>query len=392
MRLDSTNKELSEAIVCEGAGDAHKCYQCGRCMSVCPWFLVPNVEYIVYRMPQSVRLGIVTSSEEAEKIAKEVEEFFRCTCCEGCKSECPHGVDIPEIIRAVRKILVSYNAIPGELRAVISRVQSFGNPLGEPKEKRCDWMKDTQAEVFREDMEYAYFSCCNTSYDERLKRVAGASVELLRRGKVSFGVFADEEQCCCGESIRRAGADDVFKQLAGTNINLMKNAGVKKVITVSPHCFTVFRREYTKMGADFEIYHQVQVFHQLIKEGKLKPAKHIDKRIVYHDPCTLARQSSIYDEPRELIQSMPGAKLMEVPVFSRKWGVCCGGGGGGIWLDRPVDERMSDLRVKQVIDAGAEVLAVSCPYCIQMFEDSVKRLNVELVVKDVSELLLESLD
>ena len=391
MKIDSTNKEISEVIIGEGATDAFKCYQCGKCMSTCPWYLVQAVDFLTYRIPQSVKLGTITSSEDAEKMAKEVEEIFRCMGCEACKAECPHGVDLPEILRAVRKILYDYDAAPPELKVAVSRAQSFGNPLGEPKEKRNDWCANSGVNKFDGKQEYAYYSCCSTCYDERLKNVARAGAEILKRGGVSFGIFEEEDQCCCGEEIRRVGADAIYKQLSETNLSLFKNAGAKRIITSSPHCYTVFRKEYKKIGADFEVFHQAQLFSQLLKDKKIIPKKAINKKIVYHDPCTLGRQNDIYDEPRDAIKSIPGAKLIEIPVFNRRYSLCCGGGGGGVWLDRPKDERISDIRVKQALDAGAEILAVACPYCLQMFEDAVKRMEVNIEVKDIAELLLESL-
>jgi Fe-S oxidoreductase len=392
MRLESTNREISDAVVGEGATDAFKCYQCGKCASVCPWYLIQAVDFLTYRIPQAVRLGTVTSAEDAEKMAREVEELFRCVACEACKEQCPHGVDIPEIIRSIRKILNDYDAIPPELKVAVGRVQSYGNPLGEPKEKRNDWFAGTGIPKFDGSQEFAFYSCCMTSYDERLKKVARAGAELLKRGGISFGIFADEDQNCCVESVRRVGAMNIFQPLAETNISLFKNAGAKKIVTTSPHCYAVFRREYVKMGLDAEFYHQVQLIHRLIKEKKLVPVKPLNKRVVYHDPCTLGRQSSVYDEPREVLRSIPGIELAEIPIYSRNCSLCCGGGGGGVWLDRPINERFADLRVRQALNEGAQLIAVTCPYCLQMFEDALKRVECDIVIKDVAELCLESLE
>jgi Fe-S oxidoreductase len=133
------------------------------------------------------------------------------------------------------------------------------------------------------------------------------------------------------------------------------------------------------------------MFAQLITEKKIVPSKSIKKKVVYHDPCTLGRQNNIYDEPRAVLKSIPELELLEIDNFTRKDSVCCGAGGGGLWLDWQKGERMSDIRVKQAAETGAEILAVACPYCLIMFEDSVKTMNLNLKVRDISELLADSI-
>lgn len=393
MKIDSTNKEISDVIVGEGAADSYKCYQCGKCMSVCPWYLVKAVDFVTYRIPQSVRLGTVTNSEDAERMAHEVEEIFRCLGCEACRSQCPHGVNIAEIVRSIRKVLFDYDAAPPELKVAVGRVQSDGNPLGEPREKRNDWLKEIEYKKFDGTQEYAFYSCCTTAYDERLKKVGTAGVEILKRGGIDFGIITDEEQNCCLEAVRRVGAMNVFQPLAEANIALFSRLGIKKIITTSPHCYTIFKNEYGKIGENLQMepFHQAQIFDRLIKERRIVPKNEMKKKIVYHDPCTLGRQNGIYDEPRNVLRSIPGVELVEIPVFNREYSICCSGGGGGVWLDRPINERISDIRLKQACDTGANILAVACPYCLQMFEDSLKRVDCNIIVRDVAELLLDSI-
>ena len=154
------------------------------------------------------------------------------------------------------------------------------------------------------------------------------------------------------------------------------------------------------MGEEFQlnIVHTVEILAELVDEGKLKFTKgtkgkkaKAGEKVVYHDPCALGRGCGIYDEPREVLKSIPGLELVEIPNYSREYSLCCGGGSGGLWLERPKGERFSDIRVQQAAATGAEILAVACPYCLQMFEDSVKTMDLELEVKDISELLSEAL-
>jgi len=386
----SPDFEIRDLIIEYGGEEALKCYQCGMCMSLCPWYQVDNVTFTVYRLPQAVRLGAVLNTEDKEKVAAEVTELYRCVGCEACLYQCPRGVDIPAVLRAVRRILVENRSIPSPLQSTIARTRATGNPLGGAPGARTDWAKGLSVPVFAPGTEYAWFTCCTADYDSRCQAVGRATVSILARAQVSYGVLG-AKQVCCGEALRKAGAEQVFRQLAEDNTALITRLEVKKLLFTSPHCLNGFRRNYGEIAAGRELVHVTQLFARLIDEGQLTPMKHLDKRVTYHDPCTLGRQSGIYEEPRRVLQSIPGLELVEIEDFNRDQSVCCGGGGGGLWLDWPKGERLSDIRVKQAAQTGAKVLAVACPYCLQMFEDSVKTMNLDLEVRDVAELLADSL-
>jgi Fe-S oxidoreductase len=300
-------------------------------------------------------------------------------------------VSLPNVMRAIRRILVEFGSYPAELSESVSRIQSSGNPFGEPRENRGEWTDELEVPAFEEGTEYLYSPCCVPAYDPRAKKVAQATVDILKSAGISFGILGSQESCCC-ESIRRAGAEEVFQEVAVANVSAFSSAGADKVIVASPHCLTTFVHEYGELGGEFDTRHQTQLFHDLLVKQRLVPIKELNKKVAYHDPCALGRKNGVYDEPREVLKSIPGLELLEIPNFNRENSVCCGGGSGGVWLERPKGERLSDVRVQQVLDTGAEVLAVACPYCLQMFEDSVKTMDVELEVKDIAELLAESLE
>jgi Fe-S oxidoreductase len=382
--------DIRDAILDMGAGDAYKCYQCGKCMAVCPWIHVESVIFPVYRIPQSVKFGAIMSSEDTAEIEREVDEVYRCVGCESCTTWCPHGVSMPDIMRGIRRILVEFGSYPSELSESVSRIHSSGNPFGEPREQRAAWTDGLEVPSFEAGMDYLYSPCCVPAYDPRAVRVARATVGVLRAADVSFGILGDGESCC-SEAIRRAGAEEVFQEVAGANIAAFSAAGVQRTVVTSPHCYRTFDQDYGELGADFEAIHQTQLFAKLIEQERLEPKKSLDKKVVYHDPCALGRGCGVYDEPREVLKSIPGLELVEIPNYSREHSLCCGGGSGGVWMERPKGERFSDIRVQQAEATGAEILAVACPYCLQMFEDSVKTMELDLEVKDVCELLDESL-
>ncbi|MEO0092526.1 MAG: (Fe-S)-binding protein [candidate division WOR-3 bacterium] len=390
MNIITISKEIRDAIIELGATDAYKCYQCGMCTALCPWFQIEKVDFLVNRIPHNVKLGNVMASDDKIEIEKEVAELFRCVGCDNCYAYCPRGVNIGDIVRAIRRLLIDYEAIPKNLKDIVTKIYSSGNPQGELSEKRNSWANKFNIPLYRSDLEYAYFACCIPAYDVQIRKIADATTKLLKSANVSFGLVSDEVFCCC-EVIRNIGAEKVFTEIANNNINALKKQGVKKLLVTSPHCYTAYKNDYQELGCDFEVIHTSQLFYQLIQEKKIIPSKPIKKKVVYHDPCTLGRQNNIYEEPRIILKSIPELELLEIENFTRKDSVCCGAGSGGLWMDWQKGERMSDIRVKQALDSGAEILAVACPYCMIMFEDSIKTMDVNLEIKDISELLTESL-
>jgi Fe-S oxidoreductase len=266
-----------------------------------------------------------------------------------------------------------------------------GNPQGEDRENRNNWMSDLDVKPFTKGTEILLFACCYNAYDPPMQKAGKAFINILKKANVDFGVLGNEVSCC-GESVRKAGHESLFQSLAESNISLLKEAGVTKIVTTSPHCYHAFKSEYTEFGADFEVIHYTQYIAQLIKEGKIKPDKELGKKITYHDSCYLGRHNDIYDEPREVLQSIPGVELVEM-YNNRENSLCCGGGGGRVWEETKKGERFSDQRIQQALDVEAGILAIACPYCMAMLSDSVMVMDKADVieVKDIAEIVLDSI-
>jgi Fe-S oxidoreductase len=290
-----------------------------------------------------------------------------------------------------RRIATEFDEFPNTVRPVRGVGASLlgeGNPLDEERKKRADWAKDLSVKTFEEEMEILYFPGCYLSYDPRLQKVAAATAEILNKAGVEFGILGTKENCC-GESIRKTGNEEVFKELAKENIKTFIENGVKKILVSSPHCYHTFKNEYPEFMVNFEVVHMSQYLLELINEGRLEITGKYGKKITYHDPCYLGRHNDVYDEPREVL-SRAGSKLIEMPDC-RENSLCCGGGGGRIWMETPKAERFSDLRVEQAGEVGAEVLVTACPYCIIHFEDSSSGMEEgeELEIKDITEIIQE---
>ena len=364
----------------ESGGEIFKmCFQCGLCDSVCPWNRVRS-----FSMRKLIREAAFGLSEV------EGEDIWRCTTCGMCPSQCPRGVKQIDIAVALRRVAASYELFPASVksaRTARSSLISEGNPLQGERAKRADWAKAVSVKPYSEGMEALYFVGCYLSYDPRMKKVALATANILKKAGVEFGILGEKENCC-GESIRKTGAEETFKKLAKDNIKTFIDQGVKKIIVSSPHCYHTFKNEYPEFMVHFDVVHINQFLMQLIQEGRLTLKGELPKTVTYHDPCYLGRHNGIYDEPRNVLQSVSGLNLVEMENHHKN-SLCCGGGGGRIWMDTPQEERFSDIRLKQAKEAGAEVLVTSCPYCITNFEESRLNLAYEAIieVKDITEII-----
>jgi len=374
-------QEVIDEVKASGGEICKLCFQCGKCDAVCPWNRVR--QFSMRRIVREASFGLTEI---------ESEDIWRCTTCGTCPDRCPRGVKQIDVGIALRRLASSYDVFPASAkpaRAVRGSLTTEGNPLNEERAKRADWAKGLDVRPFAEGTEVLFFGCCYSAYDPRMKKVARATAAILNKAGVDFGILGTKESCC-GESVRKTGAEEVYKGLAKENIKAFVDAGVKKIVVSSPHCYHTFKNEYSELMVKFEVVHTAQLLFDLIQEGRLEIKKEYGKRVTYHDPCYLGRHNGVFDEPREILKRVPGLELVEMES-ARKDSLCCGGGGGRVWMDTPKGERFSDLRLKQADAIGAEVLATACPYCITMFEDSRLSLEYEekIAIRDITEIIAE---
>lgn len=375
-------REIVEEIKAKG-GDAFKlCYQCGLCDAVCPWN-----EFTAFSMRRLLResaFGFVQIEEET---------MWRCTTCGRCLMRCPRGVDQIGMGIALRRLAAEYGVLPQAVKPVrtaIGSITSQGNPLREERATRAKWVEGLGVKAFEPGTAYLYFPCCYTCYDQRLMKVARATAKVLAHLRIDFGILGEKENCC-GESVRKIGEEEVYKDLAKGNLKAFVDAEVRRIIVSSPHCYHTMNHEYPDFGLDLPVSHVVQILHEALEDGRLRPSKPYPKKVIYHDPCYLGRHNGLYDQPRELLKAIPGLELLEFER-TREDSLCCGMGGGRIWMETPREERFSNRKLEEAVAKGAEVLATACPYCITAFEDSRAVLGLEgIEVKDVTEILAETL-
>ncbi len=375
-------KEALEIIKEEGGEICKLCYQCGTCTGTCPWNTVRSFQ--VRKTMHQAQLGLPDF---------ESEDMWLCATCNACVERCPRGVEIIDVWRSFRRAIVEMGigGVPDSLRITAKNISTVGNPQGEERETRSDWLKNLDVPPYTKDCEILLFACCYNAFDPAMKKAGESFIAILKKAGIKFGVLGNE-QSCCGESIRKAGSEELFKSLAESNIELFKEAGVRKIVTTSPHCYHTFKNEYPEFGAEFEVLHYTQYLAELIREGRLQLTKELNTKVTYHDSCYLGRHNKIYDEPRDILKAIPGLELVEM-YNNREESLCCGGGGGRVWEETKKGERFSDIRIEQALKEEAKILAIACPYCMAMLQDSVSSNNKgeEIAVRDIAELVLEAL-
>jgi Fe-S oxidoreductase len=372
--------ELTDLILEVGGSDLLTCMQCGTCTGVCPW---PTVKRFSPR--EVIRLASLGLE------GYEQEDLWNCVTCATCVLRCPRGVDIIDVMRAARAVMLESGTFPETYRGPLASLRTDANPWAGDSSERYAWAEDLDLPLFGADTEFLYFTCCSQAFDPRNRKVGRALVSVLRHAGVSFGVLGNEE-ACCGDQARKVGAEDLYADLRSTNMRLLGEREVRRVIVASPHCLDVFTKDYAT-ELPVAATHYTQLLAQLLADGKLAPSAPVDKRVTYHDPCYLGRHAGEYEAPRAVLRAIPGLELVEMPR-NRDTSLCCGGGGGGLWMDVPKEQRFAVHRVREAKATGAQVIATACPYCTSMLEDAVKILDLEeeIAVEDVAEIVAHSLD
>jgi Fe-S oxidoreductase len=359
--------------------------QCGACTGVCPWNEVKSYS------PRKILRDV--SLDKASNVSVDAASWT-CATCNSCVEQCPRGINSVDLMKSIRRQVVEAGFLPKSFNVAVKSLKQDGNPWAGKKGNRLDWA-GAKLPTYTREHEYCLFTCCTTAYDTSAaqgSRKAGiALLGLLDHAGVSYGTLGAEESCC-GDVAETLGAADVVADLTRKNTEMFLQAGVAKILTLSPHCLNSFKRNYEGLKGIATI-HATELLDQLIQDGSIKPVNRVDLKVTYHDPCYLGRHSAIYDAPRRILAAIPGITLMEMQN-SRERSFCCGGGSGGPWKDRVAKESLGEIRVKEALGTGAEVIATACPYCIRTLNESIAKLGVgnRIKVQDLAELLLQSVD
>ncbi|NSL52998.1 heterodisulfide reductase-related iron-sulfur binding cluster [Calidifontibacillus erzurumensis] len=325
------------------------------------------------------------------------EEIWACTTCRNCEDQCPvMNEHVEKIIDLRRYLVLTEGKVNPDAQRAMQNIERQGNPWGISRKERENW-RDLRDDVViktvkemqkaGEEFEYLFWVGSMGSYDNRSQKIALSFAKLLNEAGVSFAILGNKEKNS-GDTPRRLGNEFLFQELATANIAEIEKSGAKKIVTIDPHAYNTLKNEYVDFGLEVEVYHHTEVLAQLIKEGRLKPKYELDETITFHDSCYLGRYNEIYDQPREILRSIPGVKLVEMER-NRETGMCCGAGGGLMWMEEHVGNRINVARTEQALEVNPTVISSGCPYCLTMLSDGTKAKEVEDKVKtyDIAELL-----
>jgi Fe-S oxidoreductase len=290
----------------------------------------------------------------------------------------------------MRRHLVQNQAkFPVELRVFFEAIEQRSNPWAIIPGDRAKWAKDLNIPVLSSGaaVEYLFYVGCAGAFDSRNKKVTLSVVKALQAAGVSFGILGAEE-LCCGDSMRRLGNEFIFEKMAKQNVELFKKHNVKKILTYCPHCYTTLKNDYHQFGLDALVIHHSEFLNNLIKTGRLQlSGSNGFGKVVFHDSCYLGRYNNLYDQPRELIHTATGSEPIEMERVLQK-SFCCGAGGGRMWMEESPEHRLNLNRVREALAKTPDTIAVSCPYCMTMFEDGLKDEKATKVqVADIAEIL-----
>jgi Fe-S oxidoreductase len=385
---ENIEKDLNEALI--------SCEKCHFCHTVCP-----VVDTRVTQGPFGINRAIYYGLQWNEFTEGLRDLVYSCTTCGKCDLMCKkvsRALPLTEIIEKARELLlVEKMAGPmPEQVGVLKNMHVRGNPWGNPAHERTQWAKGLDIPFVSPDhkVNVLYFVGCASSYDAQGQKIAKNLSKILKGASINFGIL--ENETCSGHEARRMGETGLFAYLSEANMEMFKDAGIRHIVTGDPHSFYSFTHEYPEQGNRLKVQHYSQFLNEIIDEGRLKLSAPINRTVTYHDPCYLGRHSEIFEEPRKLIQRIPGVTLVEMEN-ARADSDCCGMGGGRMWMELPSSllssQAISEKRIYQALDTGAEILLTACPFCNITLNDAVKSLEKEdsLTVMDITELIAMSL-
>jgi len=387
----------------------YSCTECGRCEELCPASitgkslspkrLITDVKNELFRcgddlLARKKGQNHPLTPQFVRKNSPITENaIWDCTTCRACEDICPVNIQHLDLLLEMRKHLVMMDAkFPPDLQPMFENMENLANPWGLSNAAHLNWWQELDIKLMADspNTEYLYFVGCAASLDERGNHIASAIATILKKAGLDFAILGNEENCC-GDPARRAGNDYVAQMLIEKNIEVLDRYSPRRIITGCPHCFNAFKNDYPEYGANYEVIHHTVLIEQLVQNGAItiNPSKH--GSITYHDACYLGRWNGIYKQPRTILKTVTESSVLEMSHHHDK-GLCCGAGGAHLFMEEKVGVPIKSARFEEAALIDAETIATACPYCNLMLTDAALTNNVNITVKDIAEIVVDTID
>jgi Fe-S oxidoreductase len=411
---DKIGRGAIQDFTWKGLLDFATCTECGRCQSQCPAWntgkpLSPKLlvmglrDHALSRAPYL--LGPDPAPPDGSLVGTggviEPDVLWSCTTCGACVEQCPVDIEhVDHVVDMRRYQVLVEGAFPEEAGVMLRNLEHAGDPWGRGARERLAWTEGLPFPVpvvdgrIPDDVEYLFWVGCAGALDSRGQRTSRAVAELLHEAGVRFAILGSGETCT-GDPARRIGNEYLFQELAKSNVDTLNATGARTIVATCAHCFNTLANEYPQLGGHYEVVHHTQLLARLLAEGRLVPVQPVDATVTYHDPCYLGRHNRAFAPPREILGSVPGARLAELPR-NRERSFCCGAGGARMWLDETIGTRINENRTDEALAQRPDLVTAACPYCVVMLADGVAlrqqqgRADEAVEVTDVAEVLLRS--
>jgi len=387
--------------------DFYSCADCGRCSDNCPanavkrplsprFISIKGRDYAFANYPLG---GANVVKDDAYQLIGDIyseDEIWSCTTCGACEQECPIGIEYIDKIVDLRRGMVDEGNVPQSLQKPLGALEKRGNPWGKMEKKRNEWVKEIAEEapvkLFEKGAtaDTLYFVDSISSYDDRMQGIAQATARILSKAGIDFGILGKLEKDS-GNEVRRFGEEMLFQDLKAQNTEAILEAGVKRIVTADPHAYNALRKDYENLPP---VEHISELIRKQIESGRLPltAANGDGKVYTYHDPCYLGRHNQLYEDPRRVLDAIPGLTRVEMSRSGDR-SFCCGGGGLMLFYEPEEEQRMGVLRVDMAAKAGANVIVTACPFCLVNIEDAIKVAGLEgkMEAIDLCELVAQHL-
>ncbi|MEJ2726466.1 MAG: (Fe-S)-binding protein [Deltaproteobacteria bacterium] len=377
------------------------CTNCQICADVCPAVAASRKGDLsaVYRMKGlkeilKGRTGLWRRLLRKKGLSEESWDHFsstvfRCTLCGNCQEVCPVGIHLKDLWLSLRQDLVHSSFYPKKIEMIRDNLEESHNVFAEDNEERADWVEDMGEApphgYLKDQAEVVYFTGCVAAYFPLAQKIPMALARVLAVSEVDFTLLGEEEWCC-GFPLLGAGLKEMFQAFMEHNLEAVREKGAKKVIFACPSCFQMWREYYPH---EIEIFHASQFLMELVKQKRV-PLKELALKVTYHDPCDLGRGARVFQEPREVIRSIPGVEFVELPR-NRENCRCCGGGGNLEMIDAALSAEIAKRKIEEVLATGAQAVVTSCQQCVRTMTAHVRRNKIDLEVLDITQLIHRAL-